>query len=208
VILLETTRGRDPLGVLLRILGALALLLAVALLALLVLFAANFAGVGRAGEDFSNRARGAIESTSAVVQRTVQGVTDRFDPAHPPRDTLAYDAEFAELLLVPSGGVIAEGPAHALILVDGRLRPDAATPNEADLAIVESRLITPRETVVLGITVRRDEERSTHYLYKGESFRVGGVYYKVNWVSASPPEIAVARYRAPNPGVPLKFELD
>src|SRR5437773_7927279 len=38
VILMETTRGRDPLGVLLRVLGAFALLLVVALLALLVLF--------------------------------------------------------------------------------------------------------------------------------------------------------------------------
>ncbi len=95
-----------------------------------------------------------------------------------------------------------------MTLVDIRSRSDAVSPNEADFAVVESALITPRETRVLGLPVFRDDGRRLHYLYKGESFRLGDAYYKVNWVSAEPPELAVAQYRSPDPAVPLKVDLD
>jgi len=208
VIVLEANRAPNPLAVLARVLGVIALLLLVALLALLVVLTTNLLAIGRVGDDFGSRARSAVDSAGATLQRSAQRVTDRFDPAHLPREPLVYDAEFSELAMTAAGGDIAQGASHALRLVEIRSRSDTPDPNETDFAVVESRLVAPRETRVLGVTVLRDEDRGAHYLYKAESFRVGDAYYKVNWIGAAPPEIAVARYRHAEPNVPLKIALD
>lgn len=208
VIVIERNRGAGALGIVLRVLGALALLLLVALLGVVLLFASSFGGVGRVGDDLGSRARSAASSASDAAQRTGQSVADRFDAAHPPRGGISYDIEFAEFTRVSMGSSFGRSNTHVLTLVDVRTRPDAVSANDAEYAVVESALVAPREPRILGVTVFSDVDRQTQYLYKGESFRLGEAYYKVNWVSVAPPEIAVVRYRAPDPGLPLKFELD
>jgi len=208
VILLETKRSPNLLGLLIRLLGAAVLLLLVTLLTILVVIITNLAGIGRVGDDLGGRARNAVDSAGATLQRSAQRVTDRFDPAHLPREPLAYDAEFSQLATTTVGSDIVQGSSHVLTLVEIRSRSDTSDPNETNFAVVESRLVTPRETTVLGVTVLRDEERRTDYLYKAESFRVGDAYYKVNWIAAAPPEIAVARYRYADSNVALKIALD
>jgi hypothetical protein len=208
VILVERERRANPVSVLLRLLGLLALVLLVALLALLLVLASNLAGVGSVADSLGGRARGALDSAAAGLERAAQNVGDRFDPAHPPRGLMTQDTEFAELTRVPAGGTLGSTVTRALMLVEVRSRPAAANPDAAEYAVLQSALITPRETRVFGLTVRRSEDRATHYLYKGESLRVGDAYYRVNWVSATSNEIAVVRYRTPNPAAPLKVQVD
>jgi hypothetical protein len=208
VIVIERDRGVGPFGILLRLFAALALLLLIALLAVLVLLASSLAGVGQVGDNLGGRAQGALGSLSSALTRAQQTVTDRFDPSHPPREVLPYDTEFVDFAREPVGSVVGQTETQALSLVDVRPRSAAANANEAEYAVLESALLGPRETRILGLTVFRDEGRQIFYVYKGESFRLGDAYYKVNWVSETPPEIALGRYRAPYPETALKFQLD
>ncbi|MHB1132673.1 MAG: hypothetical protein ACYC4L_09840 [Chloroflexota bacterium] len=152
------------------------------------------------------------EVAGAAAERArdqAQGLRDQFDPAHPPREALALDPEFAELRRLPLGGEVAAGAEYRLALRAIERRGDAAAPAQAQYAVVQRQFITPREQRVLGVVVGVDRGEADYYLYQGESFRVGRAYYKVNWVSTEQQEMAILRYRsADGLTAPLKFEID
>lgn len=202
-------RRTGPLGAILRLLAALVLLLIVGLLASMLFLLVALLGTGE-------RVTGAIGGLSQIAgsateraRDRAQALTDQFDPAHPPRESLLMDPEFAALRTVRVGAFMDSGAEFTLSLAAIERRAGAASPDQAQYAVVHRRYIAPREARVLGVVVRTDTGEADYYLYKGESFRVGRAYYKVNWVSTEQQELAVARYRsADGLTVPLKFELD
>lgn len=68
-------------------------------------------------------------------------------------------------------------------------------PDSAVYAVLHSALREPRETKVLGVTIRSTRDEQDHVLYKGETLRIGRRLYKVNWVSAERQQIALVAYR-------------
>jgi hypothetical protein len=206
---LSSVTGRaDPFGIALRLLGLLALLMLIALLALMLVLASNIAGMGSVGDNLTGRARGYIDSAAELLQRAARDVGDRFDPSHPPRNPMAHDTEFVALTRVPVGGVIGRTATRSVTLVEVRQQPTPPGPDAAEYAVLESALLTSRATSILGVSVLRNDERATHFVYKGESFRLGAAYYRVNWVSVGSNEVAVAQYRALDPNAALKFQTD
>lgn len=206
VIVERPTPRRDPLDRALRLLMGIALLLGVALLGtllLLTVLVANQAGV------LGRQLGGGLESAATVLGRAIQSTADRLDPAHPPRDPLVQDTEFSELRRVSAGQELGRAGGYVLTLTAIRKRAGASTADEAQYAVILRRLETPREQRVLGITVRQDWDEAEYVLYKGESFRLGRAYYKVNWLSVEQQDLAIGRYRTPDTvTAPLKIELD
>jgi hypothetical protein len=204
---------RDPFDVALRVLAGLSLLLVVALLVVILMVAVSMVGVGnRLGDSLGGLGSGlsgAVEGAGAGIGQATRSVADRFDPAHPPRGALVHDVEFDELTRVNQGATIGRSGDYVVTLVEITKREGASGPNEAQYAVVRRHLETPRETRVLGLLIRTDHDESTYYLYKGESFRLGHSFYKVNWVSFEQRQMAIARYRnADNLSAPLKFQID
>lgn len=152
-----------------------------------------------------DRLANALGGRSAEI---LQDLTDKLDPSHPPRYPLSQDVEFNAWSRVAVGGIVATSAQNQLTLVEIRRRPDAASGNFALYAVVQQRLGTPRVTALFGIPIRTDAGETNRVLFKGESFQLGDAYYKVNWVSVEPAEIAVAEYRR-RQDVPaaLKFVL-
>jgi hypothetical protein len=125
----------------------------------------------------------------------VRDLTDRLDPAHPPRQPLKQDVEFNAWTRVPVGAAVATSASNQLTLVEVRRRGGDASGELTHYAVVRQRVGTPQVTTILGIPIRLGNGDTTHVLYKGESFQLGEAYYKVNWVSVDPAEVAVAEYR-------------
>ena len=202
-------RGRDPLDIGLRALAALAMLLLVALLVVILLAAISLFGVaGQVGSGFGGLG-GVVERAGAGVTRVTQGLADGLDPAHPPREALVKDTEFDELTRLNVGTALGKSSDYVFTIAEIKRRDGAASADEGQYAVVKRRYETARETRVLGLVVRTDRGEAEYYLYKGESFRLGRAYYKVNWVSLDRQQVAVARYRDVD-GVraPLKLEFD
>jgi hypothetical protein len=67
----------------------------------------------------------------------------------------------------------------------------------------------PRETRLLGQLLRSDADPHDYVVYKGESFRIGRAWYRVNWISQEASAVAAGVYRHPDAvSSPLKFEYD
>ena len=206
-------RRGDALGVASRVVG---LLLKLTLLAILVAVLVGllgllaFLGVGARGSGGIGEQIGvAVTRGTDAVAGAVRTVRDAADPAHPPRQPLAQDTEFDELIRLDVGASLPASEGRTLVFSGVQRREGPESSDAAVYAVVHSELIVPRETRVLGILVRRDREPRDFYLYKGESFRVGSRLYKVNWVSLDRRQMAVAAYRDPDRvTAPLKFELN
>jgi hypothetical protein len=90
-----------------------------------------------------------------------------------------------------------------------RRREFAESPDTSLYAVVHAELRQPRETRVFGQVVRSESDPHDHVVYKGETFRIGGALYRVNWISQEENTIAIARYRHPDVvSAPLKFEYE
>jgi hypothetical protein len=203
-------RRADPLDVASRTAG---LLIKLTLLAILVAVLIGVVGLmgagGRATAGLGAGLSGAVERGAGAVANAVQAARDAADPAHPPRQSLAYDTELEELTRLDVGSPIPGASERTLVLSGVQRRESPEHPDAAVYAVLHSELKTPRETRILGVVVSSTRDPSDLYLYKGETFRVGRKLYKVNWVSLERNQIAIATYRDPDRvTAPLKFELD
>lgn len=206
VVLDRPPARRSWLDTLMRVLAGLVMLAVLALLAaMLALLLGLVGGMGGLGSGLG----GAAGNAGALAQQLREGVSDRFDPAHPPRGEPTQDAEFDELRRLPVSSVVGRSGGYQFTLARLEKRDGAASPTEAQFAVIHRRLETPRETRVGPLVVRQDWDEADYYLYKGESFRLGRGYYKVNWVSIDGQEAAIARYRRIDDlPVTLKFQAD
>lgn len=142
-------------------------------------------------------------------RKAARQLADSLDPADPPRGELLYDTEFDDFTRVATGQAFGRTNEYVVALAEIRKREGATTPNEAQYALVRRSYETPRETRILGVVIRTNRGEAGYFLYKGEPFRLGGAYYKVNWVSVERGEIALVRYRNVDElTVPLKFRID
>ena len=203
-------RRVDALGVASRTLGLLLKLTLLLILLTVLVGMIGFFGIGgRTTAGVGDRIGAAIEGGAGTVARAVQTVRDATDPAHPPREALAQDTEFDELVRLDVGASIVGSQTRTLTITSIQRRPDAPDPDQGVYAVVHSELVTPRETRILGMVVRRDRDPRDDYLYKGETFRVGRRLYKVNWVSLDRQQIAIAAYRDPDRATAsVKFQAD
>jgi hypothetical protein len=193
----------------LRLLAGLALLLGVLLMAALLIFVVTLAGsISQLGGNLGGLGA-ALERTNESVQRVSEGVLGVVDPTHPPQTRLFQDTEFLELHRVAVGQSLGTSGEYELTLAGIQRRADATNADEAQYAIVHRKLKTPRQRSLGPLSIGEDWDEADHYLYKGESFRAGSQYLKVNWVSLDQGVMALALYRdGDNLTVPLKFQID
>ncbi len=209
VVVERPPERRSGLSTLLHVLLVGLLLLSVATLGTVLVVVASFAGItDRIGNSVGG-VGDVVERAGEGVRSTTRDVLDRFDPAHPPRQALALDTEFDALRVVRVGDEVGRTEEYVLTLREIRRRGGADSPDVAQYAVVHREYVTPKKTTVFGVTVRVDRGEADYYLYKGESFRLGDEFYKVNWVSIDDQAMAVARYRhADTLTAPLKFQVD
>jgi hypothetical protein len=189
--------------------GMLALVVVIALLAVLLVLVAlvNVAtgatsGIGRAAGD-------AAGGVGRVVGSASQGLSDLTDPAHPPREGLAYDTELSALRAVRGGDRIAQSGEYVVTLAEVRRYGQSDDPRLGYYAVVRQAYREPKDRTVLGLVVGTDRGEAEYYAYTGESFRVGRTLYKVNWLSYDDQQVALATYRsADHFGGALKFEVE
>lgn len=175
---------------------ALRSLLTLAVLALLVLLAISLVSVSGS---LDQRLSGALQRTGQTFTAIGQGVSDTFNPTHPPRYAISQDTEFSSLTAIGAGEAIGSSSEYVFTLADVQRRSDASgNPDVAQYAVIQRRYQVPRETKVLGLTVHVDRGEQQYVLDRGETFRIGRQLYKVNWVSAAERRMAVAVYRNPD----------
>lgn len=203
-------RRGDALGAVSRTVGLLLKLTLLAILLAVLVAVLGLIGVGgRVTTGIADRVGAALERGAGAVTNAVQAARDVADPAHPPRGALVQDTEFDELIRLDIGAPIAGSADRTLVVANVGRREDPENADAAVYAVVHTELKVPQETRILGVTVRASRDPRDHYLYKGESFRVGRRLYKVNWASLDRRQIAIAAYRdADRVTAPLKFETD
>jgi hypothetical protein len=175
------------------------LLLAVLAGTLLMLFAvASLINVpGQVAGGVGQRLGGAAAEASRAVSGAQQALQNVTDPNRPPTG-LTYDTEFSSFNVVHVGEHFAGGNEYQLSLQSIRRRDGAESPESAQYASIRAELRQPRETRLLGQLIRTDSDAHDHVVYKGETFRIGGAFYRVNWISDAERAIAVATYRSPD----------
>ena len=189
---------------------AILLLLAILASVLLVLFVVASltnapgqlaGGLGNQLDAVATQARGAATG----VQQAVGNATD---PNHPPTG-LNYDTEFSSFETWHVGSQLPGAEKHVASLQSIQRRQNAQTADTALYAVIRVELRQPNEVRLLGQILRSDSEVQDYAVYKGETFRIAGSYYRVNWVSGQLDAMVAGIYRNPD-GVsaPLKFELD
>jgi hypothetical protein len=147
---------------------------------------------GAAGDRLGEAARRSGDALAVAGQR----VRDAFDPTHPPRDYLDHDTEFDALQVVGAGALLGATSESRLELVGVSKRADATAAATAQYAVVRRTLATPVPRAVLGVPLGDERGEREHFLYKGQSLRLGSHYYKVNWVSFDRQQVALGRYRS------------
>jgi len=175
---------------------ALRSLLTLAVVLLIVLFALSLSStVG----SLNDRLTGAAQRTGQAITGAGQAVSDAFNPTHPPRYAITQDTEFSSLETVGAGQAFGHSSQYVFTL-EGIQRREAgsANPDFAQYATVARRYQVPRETKVLGITIYVDRGEQQYILDRGETFRIGGQLYKVNWISSAQMQMALATYRSPD----------
>jgi hypothetical protein len=210
VVVAQPPRQASALDFVSRAIGLLLKLTCLLMLLALLWGVVSLIGVGmRAPAAIGDQIGGAMQRGANVVGSAVQRAQDAFDPAHPPRDTLAQDTEIDELLRINVGGQVAGSSLRTISVASIQRRPDATSPDGALFVTLRGELREPRETKILGTTVQSTRDPRDYYLYKGESLRIGKTIYKVNWVSAERQQIALVAYRDQDRvSAPLKAEID
>lgn len=178
--------------------GILALrsLLSLAVLALIVVLGISLASVSGS---LDQRISSAVQRTGQTLATVGQAVGDAFNPTHPPRYPITQDTEFSSLVTVGVGGRLGQSSEYTFTLADVRRRGDASgNPDIAQYAVLQRQYTVPHETKVLGITIHVDRGEQQYILDRGETFRIGGQLYKVNWISAGEERLALGVYRSPD----------
>jgi hypothetical protein len=191
-------------------LGSTALALGILLCALaLVALAGATSLAGGPWRPLGDQVGGAVERSAQAAATSAQAVRDAFDPSHPPREALRQDTEFDALVVVPVGEALGTTAQSRVELARLAKRADARDVASAQHGLVRRVLVTPQPRRILGVPAGEDRGEQEHYLYQGQSFRLGAAYYKVNWVSVDRQQMAIARYRSAD-GVlgRLVFEYD
>lgn len=184
-------------------------LVLIVMLALMLAILDRVGAAPRALGDVTGRLGAASSEIARAVEDAGQRARDTLDPSHPPRGPLRQDVEIDELRQVEPGGTIAVGSDRELRLTAIRKRVPAESADLAQYALVRDQLRTPRETRVLGVVVNRTDDARDRYLYKGQVFRAGRAFYKVNWIAFEPPRLAIVRLRAPDDAIgELAFAID
>jgi len=166
-----------------------------AVLGLVLLLALNFVGVsGQLGQ----RVGAAVERTGQVLGTAAQGISDAFDPTHPPRYPISQDAEFSALQIVHTGEAVGDSQDYTFTVAAIRHRDNAGTAEFSEFAELNRQYKVPRETKILGITIRTDRGEQQFTLDRGVTFRIGTRLFKVNWISATDQQLALAVYRSPD----------
>jgi hypothetical protein len=210
VVIREVPRPPTVLDVVSRGVGTLIKLTILLILLALLWGLVTMVNAGvRAPAALGEQIGGAVERGASAIGAAGKRVADAFDPAHPPRQSLAQDVEIDELIRANVGGTIAGSPTRELTLAAIQRRADPGSPDAAAYAVLRSELREPQETKVLGVTVRSTRDPRDHYLYKGETIRIGQKLYKVNWVSVERQQLALIVYREQDRvTAPLKVEID
>ena len=201
--------GGNPLGTVVQVLAIL-LLLAILASVMLVLFVVASlvnapgqvaGGLGNQLGAVATQARGA----AIGVQQAVENATD---PNHPPSG-LIYDTEFSSLETWQVGGPLPQAGKHMATLSSIQRRENAPSADTTLYAIIHVELRQPNQVRLFGQVVHSDSEAHDYAVYKGETFRIAGVYYRVNWISQQSNAMAAGAYRNPDTvSAPLKFEYD
>src|SRR5919202_1223 len=144
----------------------------------LLLAMAIVGGGSRTLGDAGQRAGETVRAVADTAARTEQDLRDRFDPSHPPRGPLAYDAEIESFQKLGVGQTLGDGSTRVYTLTGIKSRPDADRPELARYAVLHSELRQPREVKVLGLTIRRETDPRDDALYTAQAFRIGGQSYK------------------------------
>jgi hypothetical protein len=151
---------------------------------------------------------GVASEASRAVSGAQQALQNATDPNHPPIG-LTYDNEFSALPVWHVGDGLPGGTQYVLSLQTIRRRAGADSPDTALYAVIHAELRQPRETRILGQLVRSDADAHDYVIYKGETFRIGRAWYRVNWISQDENALAAGRYRNPDAvSAPLKFDVD
>ena len=155
---------------------------------------------------------GGMTDAAGQAQRAAaevaQSVRDATDPTHPPSG-LTYDNEFSTLQTFRVGDTLPGGRDYRLSVSAIRRRDGADSSDTALYAVLHAELRQPRETRLLGQLIRSDADPHDHYVYKGESLRIGQMLYRVNWVSQEDGGLALASYRRPDQvSAPLKVQYE
>lgn len=203
---------RGILGTAVQVVGLLLLLTLLAGMAVMVFALASLlavpsqlsSGVGGLGQ----QVQGAAAQAGRSLNQAVQSARDATDLARPPTG-LQYDTEVSGFRTFSVGSALPGGTTYLLTVKEIRRRESAPSAETALYAVIQSELREPRETRILGQVVRTDRDTREHVLYKGEVFRIGREYYRVNWVSLEQKTIAVVTYRSPDTvTAPLKLAFD
>lgn len=203
-------RRRDWLALTSRTVGLLVKLTFLAILLVVLIGLLDVVGVGgRTTTGVGESLSAAFAGGTRAVAGAVQSVRDLGDPAHPPRGPLTQDTELDELMRLDVGSQVLGSADRTVIVTSVGRREDADSPDASIFAVVHTELRQPREVRIFGVVVRTDTEPRDHYLYKGETFRVGRRLYKVNWVSLDRQQVAIGAYREPDRvTAPRKLEAD
>jgi len=171
-------------------------LVSLGVLLLLVLVVVNFTST--AGQ-LSQRLNSAWQRTEQGFVAAGQAVADAFNPTRPPRYPVSQDTEFGSFFAVRVGETVGDSPVYKFTLGGIKRRDDAGgNPDVAQYALLNRQYKVPRETKILGVTVRVDRGEQQFVLDRGETFRIGGKLYKVNWISAADQQMAAGVYRNPD----------
>ena len=209
IIIQAPPQQRSPLGMAVQVVGLLILLTILVGFALMVMAVASLVGVpGRIASDVGGTVGNIAAEAGRVVGSAGQALRDATDPSRPPTG-LTYDVEFTALRVLQVQDRLPEAREYVLTVREIRRRDGAESPDVALYAVVHAELRQPRETRVLGQVVRTDSDPRDHFVYKGEAFRIGRAYYRVNWISREQGTLAIALYRHPDAVTgSLKFEYD
>ena len=187
---------------------AVLLLLLLCVLAVAVLAVVAFASLLNAPNQVAGGLSGASSQATHALGGVQQALQNATDPNHPPTG-LTYDTEFTALTTWRAGEHLPDGAQYILTLQSIQRRQGADSPDTALYAVVHAELRQPRETRLLGQLIRSDSDPHDYIVYKGESFRIGGAIYRVNWVSQEQNAMAAGTYRSPDAvSAPLKFAYD
>jgi hypothetical protein len=163
---------------------------------------------GQVAGGVSSRLSGVASEASRAVSGAQQALQNATDPNHPPTG-LTYDNEFSALQVWHIGEGLPGGNQHVLTLQTIKRRDGADSPDTALFAVIHAELRQPRETRVLGQVIRSDPDAHDYVLYKGETFRIGRLMYRVNWISQEETAVAAGVLRhADATTAPLKFDVD
>ena len=186
----------------------LLLLLGILAAVLLVLFAvASLVNVpGQVAGGVGSQLGGVATQAGRAVSGAQQALQNATDPNHPPTG-LVYDTEFSSLQAWHVGDGLPGGTEYVLTVQGIKRREGADSPDTALYAVIHAQLRQPRETRLFGQVIRSDSDPHDYAVYKGETFRVGRVVYRVNWISQDENGLAAGVVRRPDAvTAPLKLD--